>query len=160
VDDDRGEIHHQLLIRLPPTEPNMKTNLSRLLCAAAGSLVLALAAHAEPALLGNKALSGQNLDAESVKAVLLGKKVTLGDVRVVIVIAKNSETQERFLQQAVGMTTSQFQNHWRRLFMTGGGSAPKIVESDAEAAKLVAETAGAVTIVDQAKAADLVVLAK
>ena len=119
----------------------------------------ALALHAEPALLGHKGLNGQTLDTETVKAVLLGKKVTLGDARVVIVIAKNSAGQEQFLQQAVGMSTSQFQNHWRRLFMTGGGSAPKIVENDADAGKLVAETAGAVAILDKAKADGLVILA-
>ena len=118
----------------------------------------ALALRAESALVGHKGLTGQALDAETVKAVLLGKKVTLGDARVVIVIAKTSEGQEQFLQQAVGMSTSQFQNHWRRLFMTGGGSAPKIVETDAEAGKLVADTAGAVAILDKAKADGLVVL--
>ena len=114
---------------------------------------------AEQALVGNKGLNGQTLDAEAVKAVLLGKKVTLGDSRVIIVIAKTGEGQDQFLQQAVGMSTSQFQNHWRRLFMTGGGSAPKIVETDADAAKLAAETPGAVAIVDRAKAEGLVVLA-
>jgi len=124
-----------------------------------GLLTLMLVARAEPALLGHKALGSQSLDAESVKAVLLGKKVTLGDARVVIVIAKAGEAQDQFLQQAVGMTTSQFQNHWRRLFMTGGGSAPKIVETEAEACKLAAETPGAVAITDSAKAGDLAVLA-
>lgn len=115
--------------------------------------------HAEPALLGQSGLKGQTLDTESVKAVLLGKKVTLGDTRVVIVIAKTGDAQDQFLQQTVGMTTAQFQNHWRRLFMTGGGSAPKIVENDAEACKLAAETPGAVAIADKSKADGLIVLA-
>lgn len=103
---------------------------------------------AGPALLGNKELSGQKLDADTVKAVLLGKKATIGSSRVVIVIAKSGENQEKFLKDAIGMTTDQFQTHWRRLFMTGGGSAPKVVESEAEAAKLAAETAGAIMIGD------------
>jgi hypothetical protein len=118
----------------------------------------AFSLRAEPALVGHKDLNGQALDAEAVKAVLLGKKVTLGNARVVIVIAKTSEGQDQFLQQAVGMSTSQFQNHWRRLFMTGGGSAPKIVETDADVGKLVTETAGAVAILDKSKADGLVVL--
>jgi hypothetical protein len=136
----------------------MKNLIHRSLFAA---LVVATAVslRAESALVGNKGLTGQTLDAETVKAVLLGKKVTLGDARVVIIIAKNSAGQEQFLQGAVGMSTSQFQNHWRRLFMTGGGSAPKIVETDAEVEKLVAETAGAVAIVDKTKADGLVLLA-
>lgn len=121
-------------------------------------LAFAMALQAKPALLGHKGLAGQTLDADGIKAVLLGKKVTLGDTRVVIVIAKAGGTQEQFLQQAVGMTTSQFQNHWRRLFMTGGGSAPKIVEAEGDALKLAAETPGAVAIADSGSAAGLVVL--
>ena len=128
-----------------------------LTCAALG---LAASLHAAPALIGNAGLNGQSLDADGVKAVLLGKKIAVGDARVVIVIAKESATQDAFLQSHVGMTTSQFQNHWRRLFMTGGGSAPKIVETEAEACKLVAETAGAVTVADSASAGSLVILAK
>ncbi len=123
-------------------------------------LLSALSLRAEPALLGNPAFKGQTLDGDSAKAVLLGKKLTIGDTRVVVVIAKTSDEQEKYLQQLVGMSTSQFQNHWRRLFMTGGGSAPKIVETDAEAAKVVAETPGAIAIIDAAKAGALPVLSK
>jgi hypothetical protein len=115
---------------------------------------------AAPALLGHKELAGQALDAESAKAVLMGKKVALGNTRVIIVIAKASATQDTFLQAHVGMTTSQFQNHWRRLFMTGSGSAPKIVDTEADAIKLAAATPGAVVIADTAAAADLTVLAE
>jgi len=137
----------------------MKTLFNRVLLASV-AIGLTISLHAEPTLVGNKALAGQSLDGEGVKAVLLGKKITVGDARVVIVITKESATQDAFLQSHVGMTTSQFQNHWRRLFMTGGGSAPKIVETEAEACKLVAETAGAVTVADSASAGALVVLAK
>lgn len=122
------------------------------------ALALAASLRADPALLGHPGLKGQTLDADAVKAVLLGKRVTLGDTRVVIVIAKASAAQDAFLQSHVAMTTAQFQNHWRRLFMTGGGSAPKIVETEAEAVKLAATTPGAVTIVDAAAAADLATL--
>lgn len=136
----------------------MKTSFSRSLVLGA-TLLLSISLRADPALVGNAAFRGQALDAESAKAVLLGKKVTLGNTRVVIVIAKASDAQDKFLQQAVGMTTSQFQTHWRRLFMTGGGSAPKIVETEAEASKLAAQTPGGIAIVDQANAGDLAVLA-
>ncbi|HVS53500.1 MAG TPA: hypothetical protein VHD62_14190 [Opitutaceae bacterium] len=129
----------------------MKTIFSRSLVLGA-ALLLSLPLRADPALVGNPAFKGQSLDADAIKAVLLGKKVTLGDTRVVIVIAKSGDAQEQFLQQAVGMTTSQFQTHWRRLFMTGGGSAPKIVETEADARKLAAETPGAIAIASQADA--------
>jgi hypothetical protein len=130
---------------------------SLLVCA---TLALPSVLHAAPALAGHAGLKGQSLDADGVKAVLLGKRVTIGDARVVIVIAKASAAQDAFLQSHVAMNTSQFQNHWRRLFMTGGGSAPKVVETEADAAKLAGETAGAVAIVDSAVAGSLAVLAQ
>jgi hypothetical protein len=137
----------------------MKIPFFRLCGLGAGLLAIApFSLHAEPALVGNAHLEAQALDAEAIKGILLGKRVTLGATRLVIVIAKSSAAQEAFLQANVGMTTSQFQNHWRRLFMTGGGSAPKIVETEAEACKLAAETPGAVVIADSANAPGLVVL--
>jgi hypothetical protein len=123
------------------------------------TFVAGLTLHADPALAGHAGLKGQSLDAESVKAVLLGKKITVGDARVVIIIAKTSAAQDAFLQSQIAMTTSQYQNHWRRLFMTGGGTAPKIVETEDEAVKLAAETPGAVVIADSAKVGSLTVLA-
>lgn len=135
----------------------MKNIWIRLLLATC-ALVIAPSLLAEPVVVAHKGLAGQNLDAESVKAVLLGKKVTVGSTRVVIVIAKTSAAQEQLLKDTVAMTTSQFQNYWRRLFMTGGGSAPKIVEDEAEACKLAADTPGAVTIADAGKAGDLAIL--
>ncbi|HEY9154134.1 MAG TPA: hypothetical protein VIM69_03325 [Opitutaceae bacterium] len=136
----------------------MKSKATRFFLVALTWLAAGAFVHAETVLAGNKALTGQTLDADSVKAVLLGKKVTLGSNRVVVVIVKNSAQQDAFLQSTVGMTTAQFQNHWRRLFMTGGGTAPKLVESDAEAAKVAADIAGAVTIVDRSAAGELPVL--
>lgn len=138
----------------------MNFSFPRFLLLAAGVLALALSTRAEPALIGNSGLKGQALDADGVKAVLLGKRITLGDARVVIIIAKAGDAQEKFLTSHVAMTTSQFQNHWRRLFMTGGGSAPKVVETEADACKLAAETPGAVTIADSASAGGLAALAQ
>ena len=135
----------------------MKVPFLSLFGVGAGLLAVSTASlHAEPALAGNARLEAQSFDAEAVKAILLGKRVTIGSTRLVIVIAKTGAAQEQFLQAHVGMTTSQFQNHWRRLFMTGGGSAPKIVETEAEACKLAAETPGAILIADTANADGLV----
>jgi len=158
LDDARRKDH--VLVLSQPTNNGylMRTSIKRVLLATA-VIGLSMFLHAEPILFGNNALAGQSLDAESVKAVLLGKKVSLGGTRVVIVIAKSGDSQDQFLQQFVGMTTSQLQNHWRRLFMTGGGSAPKVVETEADAVKLASETAGAVAIADKAGASGLIVLA-
>ena len=138
----------------------MNTQIRSFVLAAAALLAAVATLHAEPVLLGNKGLAGQTLDADAVKAILMGKKATIGSDRVVIVICRSSENQEAFLKNAVGMTTDQFQTYWRRLYMTGGGTAPKVVDSEADACKLVADTAGAIAIVDSAKADGLPVLAK
>lgn len=122
------------------------------------ALLGASLAKADLALIGNKQLAGQTLDADGAKAVLLGKKVTLNGARVVVVIVKSSPAQDQFLQATVGMTTAQFQSHWRRLFMTGGGTAPKLVDNEADAAKTAGETAGAIAIADASAAGDLPVL--
>ena len=138
----------------------MKKQIYSLMIGAAAFLGSTLIASADPALLGNKSLSGQKLDDDAAKAVLMGKNSMLGGSRVVIVIVKGSDAQEAYLKDHVGMTTDQFQTYWRRLFMTGGGSAPKTAESEAEAIKLAAETPGAVVVGDSAKADGLVVLNK
>lgn len=136
----------------------MNTKICRLILTLAMLAAGLLSLRADPALLGHKGLAAQKLDAEGVKAVLLGKKNTIGADRAVIVIAKAGDSQEAFLKEHLGMTTGQFQTHWRRLFMTGGGSAPKVVETEADALKLVSETAGAIAIGDSSKAGDLAVL--
>ena len=103
-----------------------------------GTLLLVLGsfqASAGPVLAGNKGLTGGALPDDVVKAVLLGKKATIGDTRVVLVIVKGSAAQDAFLSERLGMTTDQINTYWRRLFMTGGGSAPKNVDSEDDACK-------------------------
>jgi hypothetical protein len=48
------------------------------------------------------------------------------------------------------MNASAFNNHWRRLAMTGGGTAPKTFEKEEDLRKFVAETPGAIGFVDSA----------
>ena len=137
----------------------MLTNLLRSLVFGASLFSFCAALHAAPTLVGHADLAGQTLDADGIRAVLLGKRITLGGARVVIVVARTGDAQDAFLQSHLGMTTSQFQNHWRRLFMTGGGTAPRFVETEADARKLAAGTPGAIVITDSANAAGLAVLA-
>ncbi len=136
----------------------MNRSLRSLFALLAGLALLSLSAHAAPALVGHTGLAGNALDADAAKAVLLGKNVKIGSDRVVIIVAKKSDAQDAFLKSIVGMNSGQFQNHWRRLFMTGGGSAPKVVADDAEALALAAETPGAVCIIDSAAAGSLPIL--
>lgn len=137
----------------------MKSRIRTLTLTAALLMVTLAQLSAGSVLVGNKGLAGQTLDADGVKAALLGKKATIGSTRVVIVIIKASDAQDAYFKEHVGMTTDQFQTYWRRLFMTGGGSAPKVVETEADACKLVAETPGAIAVGDSEKVEGLTVLA-
>ncbi len=136
----------------------MKPMNNRLFALVAATLLGAVVSSAAPALVGHAGLAGQALDTEAAKAVLLGKNIKIGSERVVIIVVKDSAAQDAFLKATVGMNSGQFQNHWRRLFMTGGGSAPKVVADEAEAVATAAATPGAICIVDTATSGDLPVL--
>ena len=119
----------------------------------------ATAAFAAPALIGNKNVAGEKIDAATLKAVFLGKKVAWDSAgRVMLAVLKTGPVADEFLQKAVEMNASAFNNHWRRLAMTGGGTAPKAFDKEDELRKFVAETPGAVGFVDSANADATVVV--
>jgi len=130
----------------------MKNHLLRL----AALAVLALAgvtASAAPALIGNKNVAAEKLDGATVKAVFLGKKVAWDSAgRVTLAVLKAGPVADEFLKSAVDMNASAFGNHWRRLAMTGGGTAPKAFEKEEDLRKFVAETPGAIGFLDAASA--------
>jgi ABC-type phosphate transport system substrate-binding protein len=126
--------------------------LSRLFFLAAVLAAAPLAA-AEPALIAHKDLAAEKLDAATLKSVFLGKKVSwTGAGRVVLAVLKSGPVADAFLQKSVEMNASAFGNHWRRLAMTGGGTAPKSFENEEDLRKFVAETPGAIGFLDRANA--------
>ena len=128
----------------------MKMPIFRLLALA---LTFAAAAQAAPVLIGNKNVASEKFDAASLKAIFLGKKVAWdGAGRIVLAVLKTGPVADEFLQKAVEMSASTFSNHWRRLAMTGGGTAPKAFDKEDDLRKFVAETPGAVGFVDGASA--------
>lgn len=127
----------------------MKSISVRTLGALALLALAALPASAAPALIGNKALEKEKLDGATLKAVFLGKKVAWDTGgRVVLAVLKSGPAADEFLQKAVEMNASAFNNYWRRLAMTGGGSAPKAFDKEEDLRKFVAETPGAIGFVD------------
>ncbi|EDY83249.1 hypothetical protein VDG1235_2874 [Verrucomicrobiia bacterium DG1235] len=135
--------------------------LSKLVIAGLSAIALSCSAvSAAPVLIGNASLEGVSLSDSDMQAVLLGKNVSLGGKRVVIVVAKASDGQENFLKSKIGKTGSQFNNHWRKLFMTGGGVAPTQVGAEADVVSKVSSTPGAIGIVDDSVAGGLPVIGK
>jgi len=129
----------------------MKTTTFRRLCALALVAFACTCALAAPALIANKNVAAEKLDAATLKSVFLGKKVAWdGAGRITLAVLKGGPVAEDFLKGAVDMNVSAFNNHWRRLAMTGGGTAPKSFEKDEDLRKFVAETPGAIGFVDSA----------
>jgi ABC-type phosphate transport system substrate-binding protein len=117
----------------------------------AATLVVAGPLAGAPALIANKNVAAEKIDAATLKAVLLGKKVAWeGAGRVVLAVLKGGAVADEFLQKAAEMNASTFNNHWRRLAMTGGGTAPKSFEREEDLRKFVAETPGAIGFIDRA----------
>lgn len=100
---------------------------------------------AGPLVVAHKGVASEKVDASSLKAIFLGKKVSWdGAGRVVLATLKSGAVADEFYKDRLEMNASAFGNHWRRLAMTGGGIAPKSFETEAELLKFVAETPGAV----------------
>ncbi len=131
----------------------MKSNLLLRLALLAALCFAPAAAHAAPVVIANKNVAAEKLDAAGLKAVLLGKKVAWDSAgRVVLAVLKAGPVADEFLQKAAEMNASAFNNHWRRLAMTGGGTAPKTFDKEEDLRKFVAETPGAIGFVDSANA--------
>jgi hypothetical protein len=108
---------------------------------------------AAPALIVHKTVATEKLDAPTLKAVFLGKKVAWDSAgRVVLAVLKTGPVADEFLQKTADMNSSAFNNHWRRLAMTGGGTAPKAFDKEEDLRKFVAETPGAIGFIDSANA--------
>ena len=137
----------------------MKRSLFLLLAAVASFGLLAPNGRAAPAVIANKNVAGEKIDASALKAILLGKKVTWdGAGRIVLAVLKAGPVADDFLQKSAEMNASAFNNHWRRLAMPGGGTAPKSFEKEEDLRKFVADTPGAIGFVDQAIVDSSVVL--
>lgn len=134
---------------------------ARALAVAAAFVLAAAGALGNPAIVANKDVASEKIDAASLKAILLGKKVSWDAAgRVTLAVLKGGPVAEQFLTDSAGMSVSAFNNHWRRLAMTGGGSSPHSFETEDELLKFVASTPGAIGFVDEAKVDATVVVLK
>ena len=130
----------------------MKRSTQRLLRLLALLALSSTAAFATPAIIGNKNIAGEKLDAATLKSVFLGKKTSWDSAggRVILAVLKNGQVADDFLKSSVDMTSSSFNNYWRRLAMTGGGTAPRSFDKEDDLLKYVAQTPGAIGFVDSA----------
>jgi ABC-type phosphate transport system substrate-binding protein len=132
----------------------MKSLSTRMLRALALLALTSTAVLASPAVIGNKNLSAEKIDAATLKSVFLGKKTSWDGAggRVILAVLKSGSVADDFLKASVDMNSSSFNNYWRRLAMTGGGTAPHSFEKEEDLRKYVAETPGAIGFLDSANA--------
>jgi ABC-type phosphate transport system substrate-binding protein len=129
----------------------MKTRILRRLGVLAVLAAFISAAGAAPAVIVNKNIEKEKVDASTLKAVFLGKKVAWDSGgRAILAVLKTGPVADEFLKGAVDMSASGFNNYWRRLAMTGGGTAPHSFEKEEDLRKYVADTPGAIGFVDGA----------
>ena len=120
------------------------------LAAAAGSLVMAVSAQAEVAVIVNNAVGQVDISADVAADIFLGKLDSLPDgTRMVPIDQEESEkAREEFYTKVVRKDAAQLNAYWSRLIFTGKGEPPKKVADNAEVVALVAANPNIIGYVD------------
>ncbi|MBT6179880.1 MAG: hypothetical protein HOI23_21745 [Deltaproteobacteria bacterium] len=85
------------------------------------------------------------LDRNQVKKIYLGKVRHLENgTRLTLTCLEKGVLHRDFLRQWVGMTPSQFRNHWRKRVFTGKSPMPRHFKSNAHQLNFVEKTPGAI----------------
>lgn len=126
---------------------------NRLLMAVIGGLVLLSimsVPHGEAwasdvKVIVNKGVPEDSVDADTVKAIFLGKKSSWSDGSPIkFVILKSGSTHDVFLKTYVKKTAIQFSTYWKKQVFTGKGTIPKSFDSEGELIAYVASKSGVV----------------
>lgn len=114
-------------------------------------IALAGAAAAAELVIVHPGLAATEVDADTLKAIFLGKKRSLPDgTRVEPVVLAAGDVHERFLRERVQTTAAQFQNHWKRLVFIGQGRMPTTLDTSAAVVAHVATHPGSIGYIDAA----------
>lgn len=81
-----------------------------------------------------------------VKDIYVGKTMYWSGGQAIVLVVAGNATDEA-IQEASGMSSTQFRTHWQRLGFSGRGQPPKKADDVAKAIALVKATKGAIAIV-------------
>ncbi len=95
-------------------------------------------------IIGNPNLSGSSLSQVDLQNIFLGKKKTLGSIKVSFVILKNGDLHKSFLKEYLSRTPSQYKKYWKKMVFTGKGKAPKVFKTEEALIEHVQETEGVI----------------
>jgi ABC-type phosphate transport system substrate-binding protein len=87
-----------------------------------------------------------NLTADGLKDILTGKTAYWSGGQAVVIVTMGDKS-DASIQEACGMSASQFKTFWQRLAFSGRGQQPKVVDDVAKAVAMVADVKGAIAIV-------------
>jgi ABC-type phosphate transport system substrate-binding protein len=107
------------------------------------------AALAGVAVIVNKANPVDELPADDVRNIFLGKKTTWsGGKTISFVVQEGTAAHRDFATVVMDKTVQQYDLYWKKAMFTGTGSAPKSFRSDDEVKAYVASRVNAIGYVD------------
>lgn len=107
----------------------------------------AFAAHAlDGIVIANESVPVKDISAPMVKDIYVGKTMYWAGGQGIVLVVAGSAT-DTAIQEASGMSATQFRTHWQRLGFSGRGQPPKKADDVAKAVALVRATKGAIAIV-------------
>ena len=104
--------------------------------------------------------NGANLDTSTIKKIYLGKSKSFpGGSQAIPLDLESGDVREQFINTVIGKSESQLKAYWSKLIFTGKGQAPKTVETEAEAVKLVSQNPNLIAYVSDGAVNDSVKVA-
>jgi hypothetical protein len=97
-------------------------------------------------VIGNESVSANQIAPSLVKDIYVGKTMYWGGGQAIVLVVAGNAT-DAAIQEASGMSPTQFRTHWQRLAFSGRGQPPKKADDVAKAIALVRATKGAIAIV-------------
>ncbi|MCV2369252.1 type 2 periplasmic-binding domain-containing protein [Roseateles oligotrophus] len=95
---------------------------------------------------------------DQIANLFLGKTDTLpgSPVLIPIDLPEDSGSRRQFYKAVANRDSAQIKAYWSRIMFTGRAQAPRVLASDAEVKKLVAENAGAIGYIQRSSLDDSV----
>lgn len=112
-------------------------------------LVMSFSSLAEVSVIVNPA-NADAFDAKTIKRIYLGKikAFSNGDKVTVLTLADDAPETEKFRENALNKSNSQFKSYWSKLAFTGKGTPPTEVSSSADMINAIKADAASIGFVD------------
>ena len=108
-------------------------------------------------IIANKSVEDSSLSKADLQAIFLGERVKWDNRKYIkIVLLEEPEILREFLQNIIGKTTSQYDNHWSKLVFTGKANMPLTFSEMTKLVEFVAGKPGSIGFIPAGQAGDSV----